>query len=48
MIKRRGRYYLMRSEGDWTNEPFTAAYGVADNPYGLFVFGGKSWETIPR
>jgi len=48
MIKRRGRYYLMWSEGDWTNETYTATYGVADNPYGLFVFGGKSWETIPR
>ena len=31
----------MKSEGDWTNEPFTAAYGVADNPYGPFIFGGK-------
>ena len=45
MVKRQGRYYLMWSEGNWTNETYTADYGVADNPYGPFTFWGKILEN---
>ena len=36
MIKRRGLYYLMWSEGNWGDSSYRAAYGIGDNPYGPF------------
>src|SRR5918998_4422465 len=48
MVKRRGLYYLMWSEGAWGNDTYIAAYGVADNPYGPFDYGGKILENNPE
>lgn len=47
MVKRRGRYYLMWSEGGWTDSSYRAAYGVSDNPYGPFEYGGRVLENNP-
>ena len=47
MVKRRGLYYLMWSEGGWTDHSYLAAYGVGDNPYGPFEYGGKILENNP-
>lgn len=48
MIKRRGKYYLMWSEGGWTDHSYLAAYGVSDSPYGPFKYGGKILENNPE
>ncbi len=48
MIKRRGKYYLMWSEGGWGDHSYLAAYGVSDNPYGPFAYGGKILENNPE
>ena len=48
MVKRKGIYYLMWSEGGWTNHSYLAAYGVSDNPYGPFEYGGKILENNPE
>jgi beta-xylosidase len=48
MVKRRGLYYLMWSEGDWGNDTYLAAYGVADNPFGPFRQSGKVLENHPE
>jgi beta-xylosidase len=48
MVKRRGLYYLMWSEGGWGNQTYLAAYGVSDNPYGPFEYGGKILENNPE
>jgi beta-xylosidase len=40
MVKRRGRYYLMWSEGGWGDSSYRAAYGVGDSPLGPFEYGG--------
>jgi beta-xylosidase len=48
MVKRRGLYYLMWSEGGWGDSSYAAAYGVADNPYGPFEYGGKILENNPE
>lgn len=47
MVKRRGLYYLMWSEGGWGDSSYLAAYGVADNPLGPFEYGGKILENNP-
>ena len=36
MFIRDGKYYLMWSEGGWTNSTYKVAYGVADNVMGPF------------
>ena len=36
MFIRNGKYYLMWSEGGWTNNTYKVAYGIADNVYGPF------------
>ena len=36
MFIRNGKYYLMWSEGGWTNSTYKVAYGVADNVMGPF------------
>ncbi len=48
MVKRRGLYYLMWSEGGWADHSYRAAYGVGDNPYGPFEYGGKILENNPE
>jgi len=36
MFIRNGKYYLMWSEGGWTNDSYKAAYGISDSPFGPF------------
>lgn len=36
MFVRKGKYYLMWSEGGWTNGSYKVAYGVSDNVFGPF------------
>lgn len=36
MFVRKGKYYLMWSEGGWTNGTYKVAYGVSDNVFGPF------------
>lgn len=36
LFKRRGKYYLMWSEGNWTGPDYCVAYGMADSPLGPF------------
>ncbi|ESQ75156.1 glycoside hydrolase family 43 protein [Asticcacaulis sp. AC402] len=40
MIKRKGIYYLMWSEGDWTGPDYRVGYATANNPTGPFEPGG--------
>jgi beta-xylosidase len=42
MFIRKGKYYLMWSEGGWTNDTYKVAYGIADSPFGPF----KKLDTI--
>jgi beta-xylosidase len=51
MLKRRGLYYLMWSEGDWTTSEYRVAYAVATSPIGPFKREGlilQQDETIAR
>ncbi len=48
MVKRRGFYYLMWSEGGWGDSSYRVTYGVADNPYGPFEPKGRVLETQPE
>ena len=48
MVKRRGLYYLMWSEGGWADHTYLAAYGVGDNPLGPFEYGGRILENNPE
>ena len=36
MVKRKGMYYLMWSEGEWTGPDDSVAYGMSTSPYGPF------------
>ncbi len=36
MFIRNGKYYLMWSEGGWTNDTYQVAYGIANSPFGPF------------
>lgn len=36
MFVRNGQYYLMWSEGNWTDETYKVAYSIADSPFGPF------------
>ncbi len=44
MILRKGKYYLMWSEGNWTGSDYSVAYGMADSPQGPFKRIGKILE----
>jgi beta-xylosidase len=44
MIKRRGRYYFMWSEGNWGGPDYCVAYAIADSPLGPFERIGKILE----
>lgn len=41
MIFRKGKYYLMWSEGGWTGPDYSVAYAIADRPTGPFRRIGK-------
>ncbi len=47
MIKRRGVYYFMWSEGDWGNASYGVAYAKGSSPTGPFVPAGKILSTDP-
>jgi beta-xylosidase len=47
MNKRRGIYYLMWSEGDWTDASDSAAYAMASSPLGPFSRVGRFLESNP-
>ena len=36
MFKKNGKYYFMWSEGGWTGPNYSAAYAIADSPFGPF------------
>jgi len=36
MFKRKGKYYLMWSEGGWTGPDYRVAYAIGDTPFGPF------------
>ena len=47
MIKRKGVYYFMWSEGDWGNSTYGVAYAKSNSPTGPFVRAGKILSTDP-
>ena len=44
MLKRKGVYYLMWSEGDWTGPDYSVAYAMSPSPFGPFKRIGKILE----
>lgn len=48
MINRKGKYYLMWSEGGWTGPDYSVAYAVADSPMGPFKRVGKILQQDPE
>lgn len=44
MVKRKGVYYLMWSEGDWTGPDYSVAYAMSASPFGPFKRVGKILE----
>ncbi len=47
MIKRKGAYYFMWSEGDWGDSSYGVAYAKSSIPTGPFVRAGKILGTDP-
>lgn len=47
MVVRKGRYYLMWSEGDWVGPDYSVAYAISDTPLGPFKRIGKILEQDP-
>ncbi len=47
MLKRRGAYSLMWSEGGWADDTYAVAYGRADSPFGPFPREGRVLENDP-
>ncbi len=48
MIVRKGKYYLMWSEGDWTGPDYSVAYAISDSPFGPFKRIGKILQQNPK
>ena len=48
MFIRNGKYYLMWSEGGWTNNSYKVAYGIADSPFGPFKKLNIVLESDPK
>jgi beta-xylosidase len=48
MVKRDHLYYLMWSEGGWTDHTYAARYGIADNPFGPFELKERILENNPE
>ena len=44
MIKRKGKYYFMWSEGGWGGPDYCVAYAISDSPTGPFERRGKILE----
>jgi len=47
MFLRKGKYYLMWSEGNWTDETYKVAYGISESPFGSFEKQATILETNP-
>ena len=47
MLKRKGKYYFMWSEGGWTGPDYCVAYAISDSPFGPFKRIGKILEQDP-
>ena len=47
MFLQKGKYYLMWSEGNWTDETYKVAYSIADSPFGPFKQLGTILQTDP-
>jgi len=46
MFVRKGKYYFMWSEGNWTKADYSVAYAVADSPFGWS--GTPAWERAGK
>lgn len=47
MLKRKGKYYFMWSEGSWGGPDYCVAYAIADSPFGPFKRVGKILQQDP-
>ena len=47
MLKHKGKYYFMWSEGGWTGPDYCVAYAIADSPLGPFKRVGKILQQDP-
>lgn len=47
MLKRKGKYYFMWSEGGWGGPDYCVAYAMADSPFGPFKRVGKILQQDP-
>ncbi|KAI1431567.1 carbohydrate-binding module family 66 protein [Xylaria sp. CBS 124048] len=47
MIQRKGKYYLMWSEGSWTGSDYSVSYAMADSVLGPFIKQGKILKQDP-
>ncbi|MBE6412965.1 MAG: arabinan endo-1,5-alpha-L-arabinosidase [Verrucomicrobiaceae bacterium] len=45
MFERKGKWYFMWSEGNWTKGTYKVAYGIADTPFGPFERLGAVLEN---
>ncbi len=48
MLKRRGKYYFMWSEGGWGGPDYSVAYAISDSPFGPFNRVGKILQQDPK
>ena len=48
MLRHRGKYYFMWSEGGWTGPDYCVAYAIADSPFGPFERIGSRETCIDR
>jgi beta-xylosidase len=48
MLKRKGKYYFMWSEGGWGGPHYSVAYAIADSPLGPFKRIGKILQQDPE
>ena len=47
MFKRKGIYYFMWSEGNWTNSSYGVSYATGSSPTGPFTAHGKILQSDP-
>ncbi|HWS01253.1 MAG TPA: glycoside hydrolase family 43 protein [Prolixibacteraceae bacterium] len=47
MLVRKGKYYLMWSEGGWTGPDYSVAYAIGNSPFGPFNRIGKILQQDP-
>lgn len=48
MLKIRGKYYFMWSEGSWHEDDYRVAYAISDTPYGPFERKATILESDPE